>query len=249
MRSITPVQGDAFAATVATARPKAPGLSLLAQQRVGQHLCLVYRGMSSDPMPDAIRIATERLESAVAELQRSDREFQRDLAGALPNLRAFAISLTHNSDRAADLVQDTMLRGWAKRRYFQTGTNLHAWLFTILRNSFFSEYRKRSREVQDTDGRHAARLTTAPAQVDQLHLQDLQAAIARLSADQRDALLLVAVEGLPYAQAADLCGCAVGTVKSRVNRARIRLVELLSYSEADWAADHVVQAALAPSRP
>jgi RNA polymerase sigma-70 factor (ECF subfamily) len=246
--SITPANADIFDVTVATSGAQAHGLSLQDQRRLGQQLCLIYRGVADNPVPEAIRLTAERLELAVAKARCADVEFRRDLVGAAPNLRAFAISLTHNSDRAADLVQDTLLRGWAKRRYFQPGTNLHAWLFTILRNAFFSEHRKRSREVQDTGQSYAARLTTAPAQADHLHLQDLQVALGRLSADQREALLLITAEGLSYAQAAVVCECAVGTVKSRVNRGRVRLAGLLSYTEGDLAADNIMQAALARSR-
>jgi RNA polymerase sigma-70 factor, ECF subfamily len=102
--------------------------------------------------------------------------------------------------------------------------------------------------VGDSDGSYAARLATAPVQADKLHLQDLQTALRRLSADQRQALLLVTVDGLSYDDAAAVCKCAVGTVKSRVNRARRRLAELLSYTDGDLAADHVMQAALTRPR-
>jgi RNA polymerase sigma factor (sigma-70 family) len=134
------------------------------------------------------------------------------------------------------------------RGRFQPGTNLHAWLFTILRNAFFAEHRKRAREVGDSDGSYAAGLTTAPVQADKLHLQDLQTALRRLSAHQREALLLITAEGLSYEDAAAICKCAVGTVKSRVNRARTRLAELLSYTDGDLAADHIMQAALTRPR-
>src|SRR5215211_5496929 len=111
------------------------------------------------------------------------------LLAATPNLRAFAVSLTGSFDRADDLVQDTLLRALSHIDRFERGTNLNAWLFTILRNLFHSEYRKR--EVEDVDGAYAARLTTVPDQGAWLDLQDFRAALVKLPADQREALLLV----------------------------------------------------------
>ena len=89
-------------------------------------------------------------------------EFKSGLLDAIPNLRAFAVSLTHNTDRADDLVQETLVKAWDKHASFQPGTNLKAWLFTILRNEFYSQMRKRGREVQDTDGVMTARLSKGP---------------------------------------------------------------------------------------
>jgi RNA polymerase sigma-70 factor, ECF subfamily len=148
-----------------------------------------------------------------------------------PHLRAFAISLTNNVDRADDLVQETLMRAIANIARFQPGTNMQAWLFTILRNLFHSEYRKRRREVEDADGKYAATLAVQPAQGAHLDFEDLQRALTRLPADQREALLLVGASGFSYEQAAEICGCAVGTIKSRVNRARNRLAELLHFED------------------
>ena len=150
------------------------------------------------------------------------------LVAAIPNLRAFAISLTGNHSLAADLVQDTLLKAWSHRQDFQEGTNLRAWLFTILRNTYFSGIRKSRREVQDIDGEAAGRLVSQPEQLGHLEFEDFRVALQQLSADQREAILLVGAEGFSYEEAATVCGCAVGTVKSRVNRARIRLAELMS---------------------
>jgi RNA polymerase sigma-70 factor, ECF subfamily len=159
-----------------------------------------------------------------------------------PHLRAFAISLTNNVDRADDLVQETLMRAIANIARFQPGTNMQAWLFTILRNLFHSEYRKRRREVEDADGKYAATLAVQPAQGAHLDFEDLQRALARLPADQREALLLVGASGFSYEQAADICGCAVGTIKSRVNRARNRLAELLHFEDVheDLGPDRMV---------
>jgi RNA polymerase sigma-70 factor (ECF subfamily) len=168
------------------------------------------------------------------------------MLAALPNLRAFAISLTGNGDRADDLVQDTIMRAWANIDRFQPGTNMNAWLFTILRNLFHSEYRKRRREVEDGDGAFAGRLRTQPDQQDRLDFDDFRSALAKLPVDQREALLLIGAQGMAYEEAAAICGVAVGTIKSRVNRARTRLAQLLHLeNDADLGPDQVTKAALA----
>jgi RNA polymerase sigma-70 factor, ECF subfamily len=170
----------------------------------------------------------------------------RDLMLAtIPSLRAFAVSLTGSSDRADDLVQETLMRAIANIHRFESGTNLNAWLFTILRNLFHSEYRKRKHEVEDADGSYAVRLSTPPEQNDRLNFEDLKRALAQVPVDQREALLLVSAEGLSYEEAAHVCGVVVGTVKSRVNRARARLAQILALDhESEFGADPVVKAAL-----
>ena len=169
-----------------------------------------------------------------------------EMLAAIPQLRAFAISFTNHPDRADDLVQDTILRALAKIDQFERGTNLKGWLFTILRNLFHSEYRKRKREVEDGDGAFAARLKTHPNQQAHLDYEDFRIALAKLPLDQREALLLVGAQGLSYEEAAEVCKVAVGTVKSRVNRARAKLVVLLDLrDENDIGPDNVIKAALA----
>jgi RNA polymerase sigma-70 factor, ECF subfamily len=158
--------------------------------------------------------------------------FKRAMLAALPSLRAFAMSLTGRPDRADDLVQETVMRAWAKQESFQPGTNMNAWLFTILRNLFYSQMRKRGREVQDTDGAFTASLGVAPAQDGVMDLSDLKIALNKLPPDQREAILLIGASGFSYEEAAQICNCAVGTIKSRVNRARNRLQELLHVSGA-----------------
>ncbi len=168
------------------------------------------------------------------------------ILAAIPHLRAFAISLSNHPDRADDLVQDTILRAWANIDRFERGTNLNAWLFTILRNLFHSEYRKRKREVEDGDGAFAARLKTHPNQQAHLDYEDFRIALAKLPLDQREALLLVGAQGMSYEEAAEVCNVAIGTVKSRVNRARAKLVVLLDLrDENDIGPDNVIKAALA----
>jgi RNA polymerase sigma-70 factor (ECF subfamily) len=163
----------------------------------------------------------------------ADPVLRNDLLAAIPRLRAFAVSLCGRADRADDLVQETLVKAWANLASFQPGTNLMAWLYTILRNEFYTEFRKRRYEVQDEDGVFAGRLTAAPTQEGHIEFQDFRAAMARLADDQREALILIGASGLSYEDAAQICGCAVGTMKSRVHRARFRLAGLLSGRAAD----------------
>src|SRR6266699_3641096 len=162
-----------------------------------------------------------------------DPALREQILAAVPNLRAFAISLSGNVDRADDLVQETMLRALANIHSFQPGTNMSAWLFTILRNLFRSEYRKRRREVEDTDGSYAESLKSHPEQHGRVEFEEFRVALSKLPADQREALILVGASGFSYEEAAAICDCAVGTIKSRVNRARTRLAELLSIEGTD----------------
>ena len=162
----------------------------------------------------------------------SDRNDARDdvrsaMLAAVPSLRAFAISLCGDVDRANDLVQETLLRAWSHLDSFEPGTNMSAWLFTILRNHFRTEYRKRRREVEDADGGYAERLTAPEEQTSHIEFGELREALLKLSADQREALILVGASGFSYEEAAKICDCAIGTIKSRVNRARLRLAEIL----------------------
>jgi RNA polymerase sigma-70 factor (ECF subfamily) len=155
------------------------------------------------------------------------------LLAALPRLRAFALSLCGHADQADDLVQETLVKAWANLGSFEPGSNMPGWLYTILRNEFYSRLRKRRHEVDDPDGLLAARLATLPAQEAHVHFQDFRAALFRLPPDQREALMLVGASGMSYEDAAALCNCAVGTMKSRVNRARNRLADMLSMQGPD----------------
>lgn len=158
-------------------------------------------------------------------------EFTRNLLAAAPSLRAFAISLSGHVERADDLVQETLMRAWANSASFQPGTNQKAWLFTILRNQFMTQYRKSRREVEDIDGDMAASLSLPAGQESHLALEDVKLALEKLPEDQREAVLLVGGSGFSYEEAAEICECAVGTIKSRVNRARVRLAQLM-YGES-----------------
>jgi RNA polymerase sigma-70 factor (ECF subfamily) len=175
----------------------------------------------------------------------SSEDVRKALVAYLPNLRAFGIALCGDADRADDLVQETMLKAWNSIASFEEGTNLRAWLFTILRNTYFSECRRRRREVPDEDGDYVARLSVAPAQQGRMDAQDLMRALGELTDDQREALILVGAEGFAYEEAAAICNCAVGTIKSRVNRARNRLTQILGLETAkDFGPEPLTEAVL-----
>ena len=175
-----------------------------------------------------------------------DTSVRDAVLAAVPSLRAFAISLSGNVDRADDLVQETLLRALAHIDSFEPGTNMPAWLFTILRNLFRSEYRKRRREVEDAEGRYADTLKSNPEQTGRVEFEEFRTALNKLPADQREALILVGASGFSYEDAAAICGCAVGTIKSRVNRARTRLADLLSIDSVDdFGPDRATRAVLA----
>ncbi|MEM8789919.1 MAG: RNA polymerase sigma factor [Pseudomonadota bacterium] len=156
-----------------------------------------------------------------------------ELVQHLGALRAFAVSLTRNTAQADDLVQDTLLKAWASIDKFQAGTNMRAWLFTILRNTFYSLHRKRKREVEDSDGEIAAAVAQKPDHDGRLQMHDFQTAFAQLTDEQREALVLVGANGFSYEDAAETCGVAVGTIKSRVNRGRTRLAALMHITDDD----------------
>jgi RNA polymerase sigma-70 factor (ECF subfamily) len=190
---------------------------------------------------DALAGAVPSADTVPAAAPETSVRMTADLLAVIPNLRAFAVSLCGNLDRADDLVQETLVKAWSNLDSFVEGTNLRAWLFTILRNIYYSEYRKRRREVADPDGAIAARLATVPAQDGHMDLLDFRDALQKLPTDQREALILIGASGLSYEEAATVCGCAIGTMKSRVNRARSRLVDLLAIgsgndfgTESDW---------------
>jgi RNA polymerase sigma-70 factor, ECF subfamily len=124
-------------------------------------------------------------------------------------------------------VQETLMKAWKYHESFTAGTNMKAWLYTILRNEFYTQLRKRKREVEDADGLHSNKVAVQGEQEGHLDMADLTAALSKLPEDQREAIVLVGASGFSYEEAAKICGCAVGTIKSRVNRARNKLAELL----------------------
>ena len=167
-------------------------------------------------------------------LTASTSDWRNDVVAMIPALRAFAWSLSHNASDADDLVQDTLIKAWTNREKFEEGTNLRAWLFTILRNTYYTQVIRRRREVRDETGEYANNLSSPPTQDWSVAMRALQAGLAQLPDEHREALILVGAAGLSYEEAAEICGCALGTIKSRVNRARTRLLKIM---DADEAAD------------
>ena len=155
-----------------------------------------------------------------------------EVVGLIPALRAFAWSLSHNGSDADDLVQDTLIKAWTNRDKFEPGTNLRAWLFTILRNTYYTAVLRRRREVRDETGEYAGALKTPPTQDWSIAMRSLQTALQKLPIEHREALILVGAAGLSYEEAAEICNCALGTIKSRVNRARARLLKIMDAEDA-----------------
>lgn len=236
---------------MASAAEMTPALPTAIRQHLGILLAEAYRRMpdSASDGEDRFRDILARLERALA--VRSGRDealFRAEFLGMVPRLRRFAMSLTKDPALADDLVQDTLLRGWRSRSRFEAGTNLGAWLFTIMRNAFYSLHRKSIREISDADGTAAEALAAAPEQPGHLDLKDVQDALAELPHVMREALILVAIENLSYEEAADVMGCRVGTVKSRVWRAREQLARTLGFDTAEIGADGMTLSILAGSR-
>ena len=237
---------------------KQGGLNAEIQSRIGHQLRAMYDDVVRQGVPDRFAELIRKLDGPEAAAQagsgcQKQREglmpltnsLRDDILASVPSLRAFAISLSGNGDRADDLVQETLLRAIANINSFQPGSNLPAWLFTILRNLFRSDYRKRRREVEDAEGNYAKTLKTQPAQNAHLEFEEFRVALEKLPQDQREALILVGASGFSYEDAAAICGCAVGTIKSRVNRARSKLSALLYVDGAeDFGPDNTVRAVI-----
>lgn len=170
---------------------------------------------------------------------------KEELVEHLPAMRAFAISLTRNTAVADDMVQDTLVKAWTNIDKFDPGTNLRAWLFTILRNTYYSHHRKAKHEVADADGVLTESLSQKPDHDGRLQMADFRDAFAELPDEQREALLLVGASGFAYEEAAEMCGVALGTMKSRVNRGRKRLAELMHLDEDDNALELTDNATMA----
>ena len=172
-----------------------------------------------------------------------DATFKRELTGLIPHLRAFARSLCGDAFMADDLAQDAMLKAWHARESFQAGTNMKAWAFTILRNVFYSE-KRRSWRRESLDPEVAEATLVSPSNPgDGLDLLALRNALNMLPEDQREALILVGAGGLAYEEAAEVCGCAVGTIKSRVSRARKAVIDLLESNQSGFSSDDTMRAA------
>lgn len=161
------------------------------------------------------------------ERTRADEEsFRDEFVALLPSMRAFARSLCRNRAEADDLAQTAMMNAWRARRSYMPGTNLRAWLYTILRNQYISERRRAATWRTDTSVDDVV-LPSPQNQEATVEMSDVQQALAKLPEEQREALILVGAGGFAYHEAAALCGCAVGTIKSRVARARRALASIL----------------------
>ncbi len=172
-----------------------------------------------------------------------DDAFKAELVELIPHLRAFARSLCGNAAQADDLAQDAMLKAWKARASYEPGTNLKAWSFTILRNLFYSE-KRRSWRSQPLDPEVAEATLVANDNPDAaIELLALRNALSKLPDDQREALILVGAGGLTYDEVAEICGCAIGTIKSRVSRARKTLLELVDETSTGYNSDPDIRAA------
>jgi RNA polymerase sigma-70 factor (ECF subfamily) len=160
-----------------------------------------------------------------------DGVFKGELVALIPQLRAFARSLTGDPTAADDLAQDAMVKAWDARASFEMGTNMKAWTFMILRNQFYSEKRRSWRQSQLDQEAAERTLVAIDDPSAPVALDELRMGLAMLPAEQREALVLVGAGGFAYEEAAVICGCAVGTVKSRVSRARRALMEILRRGE------------------
>ena len=169
--------------------------------------------------------------------------FDLDLKDILPRLRIYALSLTHNGDRADDLVQQTALKALAGRASFRIGSNFGGWIFRIQRNEFISELR-RNRPTVDLDSPEACAVYEQPRQEHQLVLRDVLGALRQLPRDGRQALLQSQIEGCSHREIANRAGISIGTVKSRISRGRTALARLLDLPRLSAAA-----AARSPARP
>ncbi len=178
-------------------------------------------------------LAESCLSAGSASLLPTSRDLERNaMVRSIPTLRGFAKSLTGNADQADDLVQEALVRGIAKIESFQPGTNMEAWLVTILRNVFLTQCRQRRHETAYKASLRSQRSSAPPSQYSAIQLRELEKNLASVPEAHRDALLLVFAYGYSYKEAAAMCGCPDGTIKSRVNRARMLLSEKMYVDHA-----------------
>lgn len=209
------------------------GLPRHVQDEIGRKLDELISRTGAVDLDTRLGQVLLRLKAALldAEAERQvTKAFGDELIALVPRLRRFARLRTGNAAEADDMVQATLMRAWEHRSQFKAGTNLVAWLFTILRNTHLNHSKRRRREVEDVDGAIAGTLASPPNQEHRVALFALQAALDALPAEQRETLLLVTVDGLQHEEAAAVLGCQVGTIKSRVSRARDRLAVALGLS-------------------
>lgn len=172
-------------------------------------------------------------------LELDEDQFREDLSALIPHLRAFSRSLCNDATLADDVAQDALLKAWKARASFKPGSNLKAWTFTILRNQFYS-IKRRSWRVASLEPEVAEQTIVANSSpIQSVHLNELRRGLDMLKDDKREALILVGASGLSYEEAAEVCGCAVGTIKSRVSRARKELETIMQSGEFDDDPDAV----------
>jgi RNA polymerase sigma-70 factor (ECF subfamily) len=183
----------------------------------------------ADLDPDTL-IETEAAKSPRPSVPKtvSDRELHAGILDCLPHLRAFAHLLARNHAMAEDLVQDTIVRALSCRHQFKPGTNLRGWLTVILRNRYFNELRRHSRKSECQADLEKVATGISGGQEENLHIRDFKRAFACLPPTHREALVLIGASGLSYEEAAEIAGCPIGTMKSRVSRARLKLAEILN---------------------
>jgi RNA polymerase sigma-70 factor, ECF subfamily len=171
------------------------------------------------------------------ETDAADEVFKQQLVAIIPSLRAFARGLCRHRELADDIAQEAMTRAWAARTSFEPGTNFRAWMFMIARNQFYSSMRKSSRMVAWDPQAAERTLVQKPTQELSIFVHDVDAALAHLPPQQREILLLVTAAGLSYEDAAVAAGCTLGTVKSRLARARVSLHKLIEGTESEHEGD------------
>lgn len=209
------------------------GLPRHVQDQIGRRLDELMPRVEAIDLDTRLGQVLLRLKAALidAEAERQvTKAFGDELISVVPRLRRFAFARTGNAAEADDMVQATLMRAWEHRSQFHAGTNLVAWLFTILRNTHLNQRKRLRREVEDVDGAIAGALSSPPEQEHRVALVALQTALDALPPEQRETLLLVTVDGLLHEEAATVLGCQVGTIKSRVSRARDRLAIALGLS-------------------
>ena len=185
-----------------------------------------------------MRTATmAELEKTTVRTAAETETLKADLIALMPALRAYSRSLCANQATADDMVQEALVKALDNLHRFGIGTSIRAWVFTILRNTYYTALRKSRREVEDADGAHAARLCERPSQDGVVDLEDFKRVFQQLSEDHREVLMLIGAAGLSYEEVAEICQCAIGTVKSRVNRARAKLGEALGLQPDDFIVD------------
>jgi RNA polymerase sigma-70 factor, ECF subfamily len=221
-----------------------PTLGPAIRDHIGERLGALFAPVVEGTPAALLDLVAKLTQVLSARDDAATKDFRDGLLTALPHLRAFAISLSGSPHRADDLVQETMLKALRNSDKFEAGSNLQGWLFTILRNQFHTEYRKWHREVADPDGIFAGKLGVMPEQEAKVGHEDLLAALAKVPAEQREALILVGAQGITYEEAAEICRVPIGTIKSRVNRGRARLAALLSVEDGDYAGNGVSLAAI-----